>query len=272
MVVRRRRRGSAWRWVLAVVIAAAVGAYFLLPPSAPPPPVPIAASGGGVTPNPRPTLPREASHEPPELPLPPLAESDPAVRDLAGGLSSRPDVAHWLSERSLVQRLVAVVDDIAEGATPRPLLLSMAPAGAFATVTRGERVYVDPQSYARYDDVADAFTSLDADRCAQVYVRLTPLIDEAYRDLGRPERRFGDALGRAIARLLATPVVEGDVELRPLVTTYAFARPDLEALSPAQKQLLRMGPRNVRAIQTHLRAIAAALGIPETQLPAASGE
>ena len=36
----------------------------------------------------------------------------------------------------------------------------------------------------------------------------------------------------------------------------------LEALSPAQRHLLRMGPRNVRMIQGELRTLAAALGVP----------
>ena len=57
------------------------------------------------------------------------------------------------------------------------------------------------------------------------------------------------------------PVVDGDVELTPKVITYAFADPALERLRPAQKHLLRMGPKNERAIQAELRALATALGI-----------
>ena len=49
---------------------------------------------------------------------------------------------------------------------------------------------------------------------------------------------------------------------------YGFAAPDVEALTAAQKQLLRMGPRHVRTIQSSLRAIALALGIPAERLPA----
>jgi len=49
---------------------------------------------------------------------------------------------------------------------------------------------------------------------------------------------------------------------------YAYADQRLESLTPAQKQLLRTGPRNVRIIQTSLRQIALALGIPPERLPA----
>jgi hypothetical protein len=55
--------------------------------------------------------------------------------------------------------------------------------------------------------------------------------------------------------------------LRPRVLSFRYDRQDLEALSTAQKQLLRMGPRNVRRIQDQLRAVARELGIPSTRLP-----
>ena len=40
-----------------------------------------------------------------------------------------------------------------------------------------------------------------------------------------------------------------------------------DGLTGVQKQLLRMGPRNVRIIQSSLREIALALGIPAERLP-----
>jgi hypothetical protein len=46
------------------------------------------------------------------------------------------------------------------------------------------------------------------------------------------------------------------------VVVYEYADPKLEALSPAQKALLRMGPRNVPRVQAKLRELAAALRSP----------
>jgi hypothetical protein len=51
-------------------------------------------------------------------------------------------------------------------------------------------------------------------------------------------------------------------------TGYAFTDPALEALTPAQKQLLRTGSANVQVIQAWLRSVALALGIPAERLPA----
>ena len=269
---RRRRRTGPWLAAALALVALALGAYVLLQRPAlitlPVPPGPAAVP----EPTPSPTAPPPAVTEPlappgtePETPeergLPPLAESDTLVRELASGLSSHPGLSVWLSTDGLIQRFVAAVDNIAGGESPRPHLLFLAPAAKFRVVRRKGRLYVDPKSYERYDLVADVLASLDPPRTVEVYRRLQPLCEDAYRGLGKPQGRFDDVLVKAIRTLLATPVVEGDVELTPKVITYAFADPALEGLSPAQKHLLRMGPKNERAIQAELRALATALGM-----------
>jgi hypothetical protein len=77
-------------------------------------------------------------------------------------------------------------------------------------------------------------------------------------------------LERAIVMLLRTPVLAGTERLRvePRGIGYGFANPAIEELPAAQKQLLRTGPRNVAAIQSSLRDLALALGIPAGRLPA----
>ena len=62
-------------------------------------------------------------------------------------------------------------------------------------------------------------------------------------------------------KLLATPVVEGNVPLASKSVAYEFADPRLQSLSSAQRQLLRMGPRNVQLIQAKLREIASLAGL-----------
>ena len=57
------------------------------------------------------------------------------------------------------------------------------------------------------------------------------------------------------------------VEPMPEGIGYGFVDPQLESLSNPQKQLLRMGPRNIRLIQAKLRETALALGIPASRLP-----
>ena len=266
------RRRRALRWVVAAVVLAALGVagYILFPALRPPPPAPVVRAPAAPVPPPPapvPTMPPPTAPPPaaetPETPLPPVAESDPLVRDLARGLSPQPTLSDWLSMPALIPRFVAGVDNVADGESPRPNLAALAPSAKFQTIERSGRVYLDPKSYARYDPFANVFASLDPHATVELYRKLQPLYDDAYRDLGHPDGHFVDAIGRAVPLLLATPVVEGDVELVPKVVSYAFADPKLEALRPAQKHFLRMGPRNVRLVQQQLRAIATELGIPE---------
>jgi hypothetical protein len=55
------------------------------------------------------------------------------------------------------------------------------------------------------------------------------------------------------------PVLREDVELVPHAIGFRYADPKLEALTPAQKQFLRIGPRNVRLVQGKLKELAVAL-------------
>jgi hypothetical protein len=191
---------------------------------------------------------------------------------VAGTLTRHPALAGWLANEALIRRFVAVVDNVADGVSPRSQLGFLAPTDEFRVIHRGERVFLDPRSYARYDEVADVLASLDPRGCADAYRQLQRLLEEAYRELGRTDRTFDGALRAAIARLLATPILDGEVELEPRVISYRFADPALEARGVAEKHLLRMGPRNVRRIQEQLRLVAAALGMPElgTQPPPVS--
>ena len=67
---------------------------------------------------------------------------------------------------------------------------------------------------------------------------------------------FEDVLTQAITQLLSVPVTDGPVALRPVGIGYGYADARLEGLTAAQKQLLRMGPENVRKVQSKLREIA----------------
>jgi hypothetical protein len=200
-----------------------------------------------------------AEPTPEPLALPPLDQSDDLLRELAGKLSSRPELAAWLANQDLARRFVAAVDNVATGETPTRQLPFLAPSGRFRAAGGAHAYVIDPRSYERYDGVAAVFSSIDAAAAVRLFVQIEPLLVAAYRELGYPDGRFRETLERAAARMLAVPVLEGEVQLVPAVLTYRFADPKLEGLSPAEKQLLRMGSRNVQLVQGKLREILAAL-------------
>jgi hypothetical protein len=164
-----------------------------------------------------------------------------------------------------VRTLVAVVENVAEGETPAPHLRFLAPRQGLRAIEKRGRLYIDPKSGDGYDAFADAVASLDTAETARAFRILEPLFDLAYRELGHPRGAFPKAVDRAVAALLDVPVLQGDVRVVAVVratVVYEYADKQLEALTPAQKQLLRMGPDNVRKIQGKLREIAAALRSP----------
>ena len=91
-----------------------------------------------------------------------LDESDDLVRKLAGELSSHPKMAMWLMSGELIRKFVAAVDNVANGQSPRPQIDFFKPDGDFQVVDEAGELFLDPESYGRYDLVAEVFASLDS--------------------------------------------------------------------------------------------------------------
>jgi len=256
------------RWLLVglVLLAVALGAlwYFVLRPRTEPQKK-VAETTVDV---PRPPARRTA--EPGEaIDLPPLDQTDALVRTLVGRLSSSPAVAAWLTTNGLIRNLTVVIANVADGETPAKHLAPLRPKGSFTTTTSGGVMRIDPASYRRYDVIADAVDGLDARGVARFYATIKPRIQDANRDLAGKDGDFDQTVQRAIVTLLRTPVVDQDIQVQAgKGALYAYANPSLEELTPAQRQFLRMGPRNMRIVKAKLREVAGFLGIPDSELPA----
>jgi len=204
----------------------------------------------------------------PPIDLPPLNESDDVVRGLVKELSSNPSVLAWLMTDNLIRNFTVVVSNIAAGEPAARQVTVLRPKGSFQVEEHGEDLFINSRSYSRYLPLATAASSANPDGTAKLYATLKPRIDEAYAELGQGNTTFDQTLERAIVVLLKTPVPEGRVPIEPNgAVAYRFADPALEKLTPTQKMLIRFGPDNQRAVQTALRNIALALGIPPERLP-----
>jgi hypothetical protein len=197
-------------------------------------------------------------------PVPQLVASDDFVRALVRQLSQKPEWAAWLASGNLIRTFVVSVDKIAVGSSPGRDLKPAAPKEKFQTLGSGKTLRIDPRSYDRYNAVANAVDAIDPEGAARAYRRLRPLMQQAFEELGYVNLSFDDRFALALGRLVDVPVQEGDVMLRATSVTFQFADPELEALSPAQKHMLRMGPHNMRLVQTKLRAFARAAGLTQT--------
>jgi len=245
--------------IAAVLVALAAVYFFFLRSSTEPAPLPEVAQ-----PAPPPLEPEgeiepldEALPDPPES----LEASDAYLREIASRLSSHPQLAEWVVPENLLRRAVVAVDNVSRGENPKKHVEFLEPEGEFEVRHDGPETTIDRSTYARYDVLTGVFISLDTDVAAAAYRRLEPLLDRAYQDLGYPGADFDTALRGAIEHLLATPIPAGEPELVLDVSTWKYEDPELENSSPAQKQLLRLGPENARRVQRKLARLADALGL-----------
>jgi hypothetical protein len=257
------RRISGWLLVPVVVIALGAAAWIYLSrdrqletPAAPRPAARAQPEGrlGGI---------------PEPIALPSLDESDAVVRTLVRALSNHPAIAAWLATDDLVRSFTAAVSNIAGGVSPAKQLNALRPHNDFTVMEKDGKYYIDPRSYERYEGVADAVGSIDPAGAAKLYATLKPRIDDAAGELGLRGEQVDRTVEQAIVVLLRTPTPDGPVLVTANVEGigYAFADGRFERLSPSQKALVRMGPRNARIIKARLREIAIALGIPPARLP-----
>ena len=101
--------------------------------------------------------------------------------------------------------------------------------------------------------------ALDTDNLINVYVYLYPLFQQAYEELGYPDKYFNDRLVEVINHLLQTPELADPVALVQPKVFYHYADPELEARSAGQKLLMRVGKENVDLLKRKLQDVKAKL-------------
>jgi hypothetical protein len=203
--------------------------------------------------------PTPGADEPQLLELPPLEESDGPIRAIAERLSSHPRWAAWLVTDRLVERVAGSVASLAANRSPREQVPFMVPESDFSVQNEGDRLVIDPATFRRYDAHAEAIDGLDVDGTVRLYRQLRPLLSEAYAELGLPAEQFDADFLRAMENLISVDVPEATLEVREGVEVYEYVDAALEARTPAEKHMFRMGPQNAARVQAKLRALVEAL-------------
>lgn len=196
----------------------------------------------------------------PELPA--LDDSDIPTLEALAELSPKPEWTAWLETDEVIRKFVTTIDSLSQEKIARKYISLPKPAKPFTTQPKADgKEYIDPASYERYDQYADTFDSLDNAQLVSLYRRFSPLLEQAFAELGNGDhQRFDDRVITAIDNLLAAPVILEPIALKPRTSVlYKYADPKLEALPSSQKQLIRMGPRNTLIIQRKLTELRKAL-------------
>ncbi len=204
----------------------------------------------------------ESSPEMAEESLPSLDNSDAPLRQSVEREVAANRFEELFIPESMIRHFVVTIDNMTRQKLPEKYDFTRPVSGSFKvreleddSDTDEARYQLDPANYDRYKRYIVFAESVDLDRLVAIYQRYYPLFQEAYEELGFPDRYFNDRFVEVIDHLLDTPRVEPPIELvRPKVF-YEFADPQLEALSAGRKLLIRVGPDNAARIKNRLQAL-----------------
>ena len=188
-------------------------------------------------------------------PVPALAESDTFVQQKVLALINNNVVASSLVQQDLARQFVVFVDNLAQGELTRKVSPIKGPEKQFTVSEITNKVYLNPEGFHRYDAYVDSIVKMDEQSLMATYKQMTPMLEEAFSELGYSNAKFNDRMLQAIKLLLAAPIIEDPIELSSISVNYQFVDPNLEALPSAQKLLIRMGPENTRKLKVALRKL-----------------
>lgn len=256
---------TIWWWVLgAFVVVAGVGVWWwwhghtaaplpIAPVAEQRPPAPGQSAVEAPIEHPIEAAPAAVAARGGDASLPPLSESDSALRSAIGSLIGDQALVEFVRMTGIVASVVATVDNLPRRKVATKILPVRGPAGAFVVEEADGGRVIGSANAVRYAAHLRLLENVDSQRVAAVYVRFYPLLQQAYRELGYPQGNFNDRLVTVIDHLLATPAIEGPMRVVQPKVLYEFADPDLEARSAGQKLLLRMGAENAERVKARLR-------------------
>src|SRR5439155_3759775 len=157
--------------------------------------------------------------------------------------------------QDLVRHFGAAIDNLPRKTVAQRIMPIKPAPGAFRTSGPEGSTIVGPDNAARYGPYVRALEAVDSAKLVALDVRLYPLFQQAYAELGYPSRYFNDRVFEVIDHLLATPEPARTVALVQPKVLYDYADPALAELSAGQKILVRMGPENEAKVKAKLREI-----------------
>jgi hypothetical protein len=199
--------------------------------------------------------------------LPSLDSSDPYLDKALVELLGHKKVRAFLHVDDVARRFVATVDNLATGDAPASRWPVTTTEGRFEAEPRDGAMTIGARNSDRYVPFVRFVDGIDARQAVALYLRVYPLLQQAYEDLGYPGKYFNDRVVEVIDNLLATPTPTGPIAVKRFTADggssggglYVFVDPALETSPAGQKILLRMGRDNAASLTAKLREIRALL-------------
>ncbi|MDD5461673.1 MAG: DUF3014 domain-containing protein [Methylococcales bacterium] len=196
----------------------------------------------------------ELQQEEEQIVLPTLDASDGLFRQNMVQVS--PMLGQWLSTDQLIKKYVVIANDFSQGLRLEKHMRFLKPDLPFVADQDDAGLFIATKSYQRYNKLAAAINSMDAQATLAVYRKFRPLLLQVFAGFSYPEQyQLEDIFTKAAAEILAAPIIYERIALIKPTVNYKFADPKLEALSPISKQMIRLGPENTRIIQDKVRIL-----------------
>ena len=192
--------------------------------------------------------------------LPRLNDSDSFLVEKISELPSGTSLLSYLVDEQLVRRAVVLVENISRGQYPQTALPYKPIVEEMQVSSDDGRLFtMEAASYTRFDAAVAAFVALDTEQAVGLYRLLSPLLQQAYAEIGFRDAEFEQALIKAIDAVLSAPEIEGPLQLVKPSVMYLYADTRLEELANMNKQLIRLGPENSARLKAKLREFKQAL-------------
>jgi hypothetical protein len=262
--------------ILGLLLVALIVLYLWPEKPSTPPPVTETEKPQVAPPEPEPKihhpLPEPEPTEPGEQPLaakplPSLDKSDPYMEDLLERLFGESLTRQLLVPQEFIRRTVLIIDSLPGKDLPKQHLPLRSPSGKFQTTGKEGSLVIAPENYRRYTPYVKLAEAAPPEQLAKAYLRIYPLMELAYRELGYPNAYFHDRMIEVLDNLLAAPEVKGPIPVVEHVNRYLYADPQLESLSAGQKILVRMGPENEQRVKAVLQKLRNQLVVSKKQAP-----
>lgn len=260
---RRRQRPVAPIAVALLVLALLAGGwYFWLARPHAPAASPPAETAAAAPPD------ANASAPAPAL-LPPTAEEVVQPNGVTGALEQllgREAVLKFLQTTDFPRRFAATLDNLGREYAPASVWPVQPTPARFLVAADGPSQVIAPENARRYAPFVAFAASVDAAQAVQLYRRLSPLLEQAWRELGFKDRSLHQRMFEVIDLLLATPEptqapqvtlteVKGPIPSSRPWTRYEYADARLERLAAGQKILLRVGPDHRKVLKAKLQEL-----------------
>jgi len=215
-----------------------------------------------ASPGPRYPLPLPAL----EAPLPALDTSDATLRNSVRNLWGDKSVEERFQFKDFIRRVVATVDNLPRRKLASRLMPVRPVEGSFMVTGDDDGYTIAADNARRYAPHIALLEAVTPSQLVTLYLRLYPLFQQAYEDLGYPGQYFNDRLIAVIDDALDAPDLDTPAKLLRPKVFYVYADPALEESSAGQKVLMRMGSENAARVKARLRAIRSELEKQSTNI------